>query len=112
MSLAYSAVVGKKEEWGAMITNVAMLNQQHRYRAFTLDTLKALAPIFGYLRDPIAALLQAEWRVLNCRSWTTPPGATTGPNIWHEDGDLLKILKMMIYSTPTGNGHGGLELRI
>lgn len=27
MSLAYSAVVGKKEEWASMITNVAMLNQ-------------------------------------------------------------------------------------
>lgn len=90
--------------------DVKLLNAEHRYRDFTVEIDKALAAALEYLRTPIATVLNSAWRVLNCRSWTTTAGAAHGPNAWHVDGDLDKIMKMMIYATPTGWGQGGLQI--
>lgn len=87
------------------------INKQHNFRSFTARQAYALRAVFDVLREPVARLLRTPWRVLTCRSWTTPPGASIGMNDWHRDGGLLQIPKIMIYSSKTGEGHGGLELR-
>ena len=90
--------------------DIKLLNSEHQYRAFTVEVEKALASAFEAMREPVAQALNSPWRVLNCRSWTTTSGAKHGPNAWHMDGDYEEILKMMIYSSPTGWGQGGLQV--
>jgi hypothetical protein len=88
------------------------LNAQHVYRAFDRPTSLALRCALVYLKRPIAGLLHSPWRVLNCRSWTTIAGAEEyGPNMWHQDGDIKELLKIMIYSSETGGACGGLEIK-
>jgi hypothetical protein len=90
--------------------DVKLLNMEHRYRDMTTEVAKALAAAFEVLAQPISHALNGAWRVLNCRSWTTLPGAAHGPNAWHVDGDLDDLMKMMIYATPTGWGQGGIQV--
>lgn len=86
-----------------------LLNRDHAYRDLDGPTSDALVKVFAHLKGTIASLLNAPWRVLNVRSWTTKHGAWSGPNSWHADGDLHNILKLMLYGTPTGGQYGGLE---
>lgn len=86
------------------------LNEQHKYRAFTVETVRALDRIFEFLRVQITEALCSKWRVLNCRSWTTEQGADIGPNVWHTDGDFKELMKLMIYSSPTSAEEGCLEI--
>lgn len=90
--------------------DIELLNAEHKYRDFTVEVEKALATALEAVREPVSKALNSPWRVLNCRSWTTVKGAKHGPNAWHTDGDLDQILKMMIYSSPTGWGQGGLQV--
>jgi hypothetical protein len=91
---------------------LAALNREHVYRDLDDGTKAVLRKIFAHLKEPIAALLGTPWRILNARSWTTRRGASMGPNIWHTDGDVPEILKLMLYGTPTGGEYGGLEYQI
>jgi hypothetical protein len=95
---------------GIKKTEIAQLDQQHRYRDLTFETAKWVSAILQELKGQIDRWLGPPWRVLNVRSWTTGKGASMGPNSWHTDGDDPDILKLMIYSTPTGGNYGGLEL--
>jgi hypothetical protein len=90
---------------------IDILNKEHQYREFTLATYDALVEVFSYLRDPVAKLLNSPWQVLQCRSWTTQAGASEfGPNVFHTDGDLEELLKIMIYSTQIDGERGCLDV--
>lgn len=90
---------------------LSLMNERHVHRAFTEDLRRALRDALRTLGAPIAKALRTPWRVLACRSWTTEPGATGGPNDWHRDGGIVGIMKIMIYSSRTGHGYGGLLLK-
>ena len=99
---------------GAVIARVSdkevvKLNQHHLYRLLDERTKAALRDIFEHLKITVTDFLDSAWTVLNVRSWTTKMGAAMGPNKWHLDQDDPRVLKLMIYGTPTGGKYGGLE---
>lgn len=94
------------------VKTLAALNAQHVYRWFDEPTANALRRALLSLKETIAELLNTPWRVLNCRSWTTVAGEKDfGPNVWHQDGDIKELLKVMFYASETGGELGGLELK-
>lgn len=99
---------------GAVIAKVSdveldKLNQHHSYRLLDEPTKRVLGLILENLKIEITEFLDSAWTVLNVRSWTTKMGAAMGPNKWHMDGDDPRVLKLMLYGTPTGGKYGGLE---
>lgn len=64
------------------------------------------------LREPVANALGSPWRVLNLRTWSTPPAARTEHMYgWHTDGFVEQIFKIMIYLTPMTKAFGILEIK-
>jgi hypothetical protein len=99
---------------GAVIAPVsdrelAKLNQHHSYRLLDEQTKIVVRAILEHLKITVTDFLDSAWTVLNVRSWTTKMGASMGPNKWHLDQDDPRVLKLMIYGTPTGGKYGGLE---
>jgi hypothetical protein len=71
-----------------------------------------LTDCVAQLKEPVAVCLSMPWRILNVRTWMTPPAApAVGMCEFHTDGMPQSIFKIMLYFTPMDLEHGGLEIK-
>jgi hypothetical protein len=72
-----------------------------------------LGDMLDFLKMPVADCLGSPWRVLNLRSWTTPP--STG-NVemyaWHTDNFVPEIFKILVYLVPLSEETGSVQVRL
>lgn len=88
------------------------LNVGTDYYRFSAEALWRLASILEFLRDDLATILGAPWRVLGVRAWSlTTHSKNVGPNEFHLDGLPPLLSKVMIYPMPMDREHGTLQLR-
>lgn len=89
-----------------------VLNASHLWYPLKEAQLLTLAPILAALKEPIAACLGTPWRVLNIRTWETPPQAEKrGPNEWHTDHLHLAVLKIMFYPYGIDEDKGSIAIQ-
>ena len=89
------------------------LNTGTAFYRFSAEALWRLADIFDFLRDDLAALFGAPWRVLGVRGWSlNAHSAPAGPNEWHLDGLPLALCKIMIFPTPLSLADGTFQVRL
>jgi hypothetical protein len=86
MSLAYSAVVGKKEEWASMVTNVAMLNQP----------FMAWIPLGG---KPAQARLDYQAESYKPAARNSHPDAVTVTGATSAGDDRVQLSALIQYAT-------------
>lgn len=70
----------------------------HRFVFFSPGQRAELSEIFATLAAPIETCFGSPGRVVNLKSWWTPPSVpTVGMNEWHMDGMPPEICKLMVY---------------
>jgi hypothetical protein len=91
--------------------HLAGLARNHVFLRLGERELWAVDEALEHLAAPVAARLGCPWRVLNVRAWRTPAAAEPcGPNAWHLDGFVERILKAMLFLTPASLATGTIEI--